>query len=526
MSLEEDHESAMLGWFGHARRIVLGMAMVGLLLAWLAMHSEIFFADGLRYIAQARAIDRGAAVEALKNAVDHPVYPLAIATVHRVIGGDSPDSWQNAAQIASSIAGVLLLLPFYLICLELLGDRLALPATLMFFAVPLTGHVFADTLSESTFLLFWLTGLGAALRFLRTGAIIWVPLVVVGSGLAYLSRPEGLLLPVAVFTTLALSPRWVVRGLGRRGVVVLGSLLVGATVLVGPYVVMKGGLGTKPSVARLLGTAPHSPAHAVERQKPLEADQSPGKTYLLAGKAVGKALSEAVTLPLLILAIPGIYFARLRDGRSRQWTLLAVISSASLLALVRLHVTGGYCSPRHAMLLSTILIPCGMAGFSHLIHGIATIAPERRTRPAIIVGWVAVLTVLVIPHVREILAPINDGFGGYREAGRWLTQRGSDGSKVVDVTGWSQFYSGRTGYTFADLTAAPGDPASRWVVVREAHLVGPWDYCARLRALVNGLTPVVVFQGEAGPHRTRVLVYDRAPIQSAHANDREGTARR
>ncbi len=522
--LAEDHPT-LLGAIAPARQILLIAALAGLLLGWLTTHTDIFFADGLRYISQARAIDRGSAVEGLKNAVDHPVYPLAIAAVHRVTGGNDPHAWQVAAQLASSLAGVILVLPLYLVNRELFGERAAVAGCLLFYAVPLTGHVFADTLSESTFLLFWLTGLWAALRFIKSGRVAWIPLVLVGSALAYLTRPEGLLLPAAVVTTLVLSPRWVLGGLGKRGVIIVGLLVIGAAVLVGPYVLMKGGLGTKPSVARLLGTAPRSAAHAVERQKPLAFNQSLSKTYVLAVKAVEKAVNDAVGLPLLIFAVPGIVLTRPREGAIRQWKLLAVIAVASLLALIRLHATGGYCSPRHAILLSTILIPAAASGVYRLTSIAAGHLGKGWTRAAVALR-VVILIALLLPQMGETLSPLNDGLRGYRDAGVWLTERGEHHGKVVDVTGWSQFYSGRTGYTFADLISATDDPDSRWVVVREAHLVGPWDYCRRLRTLVDGLTPVVVFPGETGPRRTRVLVFDRSTIKSVRRRGDAGTVRR
>ena len=259
-------ETLRLGWLGHLSRVALIVVLAGLLLGWLASHTEIFFADGLRYISQAQGIERGPDSTVLKKAVDHPIYPLTIALVHRWVGGIGPQDWQFAAQLASALAGLALILPLYLMSRELFGDKVALPACLLFlFAVPLNGHVFADTLSESTFLLFWLLGLWAALCFFRTGRLVWLPLLVVASGLAYLTRPEGLLLPAATLATLGLSPRWVYHGLGKRGVVVLGVLTLGGSSLVGPYMVLKGGLGTKPSVARLLGKAPQSAAQAVER---------------------------------------------------------------------------------------------------------------------------------------------------------------------------------------------------------------------------------------------------------------------
>jgi len=492
----------------HLRRVGLLMAAAAGLLAWLGARTDVLFADGLRYIAQAQAFERGSADDAVKHAVDHPAYPLLIVAAHRVIGGDGPDAWQAAAQVASAVAGVFLVVPLYLVSRELFGDACAASACLLVFAVPLTGHVFADTLSESTFLLFWTSGLWAALRFFRGGALRWVPAVVGFSALAYWSRPEGLLLPAAVVATLAASPVWVARGLGRRGLVVAAVLVVGLAGLIGPYVALKGGLGTKPSIARLLGTAPRSAAHAVERQRPLEPGQSAAKTYTLAAKAVGRSVADAVTWPLLALAVVGLLGLRPRGAAVRQWRLLAVIGAASALALVRLYVTGGYCSPRHALVPALILIPAAASGVQRLIDA-ATRRPRVRSA-----CWASAFAAVVTWNSPESFARVNEGLDGYKQAGRWLSAHADGGSRVVDLTGWSQFYGGRPGYTFADLVAAPGDPAARWVVAREAHLKGPWDYCERLRALVNGLEPVEVFVGSARRRPTRVYLFDRQVMLS------------
>ncbi len=519
-------ESKRLDWREHLVRITLIAVFAGLLLGWLALHTDILFADGLRYVAQAQSLDRGENAEALKKSVDHPLYPIAIAIAHRWIGGTGPDAWQAAAQLASVLAGILLIPPLYLVNRELFGDRIAFPASLLVFVVPLTGHVFADTLSESTFLLFWLIGLWAALRFFKSGRLAWLLPLVIGSVLAYLTRPEGLLLPAATLVTLGLSPFWVLGGLGKRGVAILGIIVIGVGACVGPYVMLKGGIGTKPSVARLLGKAAQSAPHAVERQKPLDPGQTLTKTYGLAAKSVVKAVAEAVSLPLMIFAGVGLMSSRPRDGEARQWRLLAVIGAASLLALVRLHATGGYCSPRHAMILSMLLIPTAAFGIDRVIHFVVSKVSGGRRGVVRTVSWALVLPVFALIQGSAAIAPINEGLGGYRDAGRWLTEQRNDSAKVIDVTGWSQFYSGRTGYSFENLIAAPGDPSARWVVVREAHLKGPWEYSVRLRSLVRGHSLVMAFQGESGPRKTRVLVFDRASIQSTRGAGNEDLLRR
>jgi len=497
-------------------RAALVAVGVALLLARLASHTDVLFADGLRYVAQARAWDEGRARQGARS-VDHPAYPLAVAAVHRLTGGDDgPDAWQSAAQVTSVVAAVLLVVPLCLVCRELFGAGLAAPCCALAFAVPMTGRVFADALSESTFLLFWTCGLWSALRFLRTGAGGWVAGVVAGSALAYLTRPEGLLLPAALLAAVALSPVWVWRGLrARRGLAVGAGLLAGSACLIGPFVALKGGLATKPSVARMLGAAPRSPAHAVERQRPLEAGQSDAKTYALAARAVGKAGAEAVTYPLLPFAAVGLWRLGMSGGLRRQARLLGVIGVASALALVRLYATGGYCTPRHALIPALIAIPAAASGLAAVLAWLADragVAPGGLTRSAL---WAGSAALLLLPGLGDEFAPLNAGLDGYRQAGRWVAGHAPGGTRIVDVTGWSQFYGRREGYTFEDLVAAPADPSARWVVAREAHLKGPWEYCRQLRALVDGLTPVAVFRGSAKDRPTKVYLYDRQPALAA-----------
>ena len=146
----------------HVARMGLLMIAAAGLLGWQASHTDIFFADGLRYIAQACAIAAGRLIDGVVRAIDHPVYPLAIVAAHGLVGGDDPVHWQTAAQVASILAGILLVIPFYLVSREVFDGRSAWLACLLSYAVPLTGHVLADALSESIFLLFWTWGLWSA----------------------------------------------------------------------------------------------------------------------------------------------------------------------------------------------------------------------------------------------------------------------------------------------------------------------------------------------------------------------------
>ncbi len=352
----------------HLVRIGLLMSAAAILLIWLAAGTEVMFADGLRYVAQAQKIDQGSWSEAMVRAADHPAYPLAIAAAHRIAGGTGPIAWQAAAQGASILAGVLLVVPLYLFAFELYGSRAAWLACLLTYLVPLTGHVLADVLAEGTFLLFWMTGCWTALRFLREGRTAWLAATIVLAGMAYMTRPEGLLLPLALAGTLVLM---VCRSSARfswpvwsRSVLLL---IVGPLLLAGPYVLLRGGIATKPAVARLLGLSGQSHAMAVERERPLDPDQSTLMTYLLAGRAAARSVQGAVSLPLLVLAFVSVFAAGGSDVQGRKHLLVGLILGGWLLALVRLHVTGGYCTPRHALIFALPVIVAAARGLNLLI---------------------------------------------------------------------------------------------------------------------------------------------------------------
>src|SRR4051812_36011850 len=257
----------------HVLRVIGLMACATVLLITMMARTDVMFADGLRYIGQAQRISRGEVSDGLFRSIDHPGYPLSIAAVHQVLRGEDPHSWQQAAQAASVLAGVLLVIPLYLVAIELFGPRLAWPCCLLFYLSPIPCRVMADALSESTFLLFWCWGLWTAIRFLKEGRPGWLPPMVAFGALAYLTRPEGLLLPAGMVASLLVMPLFPVtrmswpRWWGAVGFLVLAPILV-----VGPYVAAKGGLGTKPAMARILGTAPKAPSDSVDRSRPLDPD--------------------------------------------------------------------------------------------------------------------------------------------------------------------------------------------------------------------------------------------------------------
>jgi hypothetical protein len=508
----------------HGIRMTLLMAGVAGLACWLNYHSEVTFADGLRCLQQAEAIDRGAWTEGVIRSVDHPLHPIAIAAVHRLVGGDGPAAWQHAAQGAAMLGMVLLVIPVYLVALEIYGPPTAWLGCLLVIANPVMAHVVTNVLSETTFLLFWTWGLWTAVRFLREGRFIWLPMTIGFGALAYLARPEGMLLPMALVATLVVLPMHrATRIYWPRWWAAVAFLVVGSIVLVGPYMAVKGGIGTRPAIARLIGTAPPADAMAVERDRPLPPDQSTIETYFVAVQRMIKAFGGAITLPLIPLAVLGLLVARPWTARARVWLFAWFIIGISAVALVRLHVTGGYCTVRHALVPGMLLRLAAAHGLAWLTCSIAIEGrwiglPEGRFRPGPGL-WALILAALIGAPIAQSTVPVRGSFGAYRDAGSWLADVMATGpGKILDMTDWSLYFSQHPGFRLEDVHTATRDPNTRWIVARAAHLHGHWRYSRILQEMVGDRSPVIAFPPDPKPGQLQIRVYDRwaAPTPLSH----------
>jgi hypothetical protein len=498
----------------HFLRILVLMLGSTVILGWAVKHSEPMRNVGLRSIRQAEQSDRGLWRDGLISGIDHPLHPLLIVAAHRFVGGDSPGSWQRAALLLCFASTVLLVIPVYLLALELAGEKPAWLASLLLTVNPVVESSVVNVLAESTFLLWWCSCLYGAVRFLREGRFLWLAPALLFGGLAYLTRPEGMLLPLALAATLLLMPllrvtrinwpRW------RSAVALVGGGLI---VLVGPYVALEGSAGTHPAVARVLGLAEPVDAMALEREVPLPAEQSTKKTYGIATVRMLQAFRDAVTAPLLPFAALGLVLAWKRDARARAWLFLAIILAVASLAIVRLHAVEGYCSPTHAVAPAVVLIIAASLGFTWLVERIAIpgrwlgLSHERlRPGPAV---WAALITVVfLIPVYRASGPPELGPFSVYYQTGDWLAQHTRNDEQVLDLTDWSLYFSRRPGYQFADLRQAPADPGTRWVVARRTDVEGPWHYCQVIRDLIAGRDPVALVPPQVGPNQLQIRIYD------------------
>jgi hypothetical protein len=312
-------------------------------------------------------------------------------------------------------------------------------------------------------------------------------------------------------------------------------LASGLLLLVGPYVVLKGGLGTKPGIARVLGLAPRSEPLALERERPLGPDQTTLEIYRASTIRMLKVFRASVTPPMFSLALLGIVLAGFLTERRRACLFLGIVLAASAVALVRLHATGGYCTVRHGLVPGIILTLSAAFGLSWLVSRVAIVGQwlgltHERLQPGPVVWAVLLAFLVVLPNI-GVLGPLNSGpFSIYHTTGNWIAQHATAPEEVLDLTDWSLYFSSRPGYLFANVYEASVHPNIRWIVVRKPHVDGHWYYSQIIRDLIGDREPVALLPHSGSRGQVQVRIYDRwssatrtadsTPVRSGEADTR------
>ena len=456
------------------------MALAAALLGWGTRHTETSFADGCATSIWPNASNPALAAGALQ-ATDHPLHPLLIAAMHRLLGGDGPNSWQaSRAYGCRSVARFCSSSRRTCSPSSYLARRAAWLACLLVTTNPLSNYIVVNVLSESTFLLPWTFGLWAAIRFLQAGRIGWLVLAIGFGAVAYLTRPEGLLLSLALLATLITSAIFRATRLDSRRCWRLIAFVVSCMLLLaGPFVALRGGLGTKPGIARVLGLAPRSnPLRARAREA---ATSRPTFSSDLQDRVGPHAQGPA---PAVTPALTIRFSRDCRTGATkilrRGALFLGMVLAASAVALVRLHATGGYCTTAPWAGAGHAVDHRGRRG-SRLLdeqaHHPRPMGRHRRDpRGVSLAGVVAADRHSILSSARGMDFQDSDPFAVYHHGRTGSPGTPATADKMLDMTDWSLYLSRRPGYHFADVYKAAADRATRWIVVREPHVEGRWPY--------------------------------------------------
>jgi 4-amino-4-deoxy-L-arabinose transferase-like glycosyltransferase len=409
---------------------------------WLLSHTEVAARDSIGYIRAAVQIRRGTWRDSLSKAEQHPGYPLAIAGVSslldRVQTGPESVRLQQAAQLTSALAGVLLVVPMFLLGRELFDRRVGFWTALLLQVLPPSGRVLADGLSEPLFLLLAAMAFYYAAVGLRRQRAAPFALAGVWGGLAYLRRPDGAFIVAAAGVVLLAV--WV-RGFwlrSRREFLACGlALAAGGLATGGPLVAVTGKITIKNTPRLILqetfgqaaSVAPGVGSRVGTRRVPLASwwGEGDGGRRLWGVKALAAQFGQATQYVLWLPMVLGLWWFPPRLGSSAGAWVVLLVGLAVGACLYRVASGMGYLSDRHTLLIVMGLLYWAVAALLVVGEalGAALVRWVRARRPGLATWkggspaarggvFVGVLALAILPRTLE---PLHGNRAGFRNGG-------------------------------------------------------------------------------------------------------------
>lgn len=282
-------------------RLLLGAVIAVALGARLLRFERVavLFNDGPVFLAIAERFAAGDLAGALAHPF-HPLYPAAVALTHAFFGPLGL-SLERAGAVVSAVAGTGAVLALFAFARRAFGPRVALVAAALLAFHAGAVETSGDVQSEGLYLALFLAAVAALWRTLDEGRLASAAAAGAFSGLAYLTRPEGLGV-VAVGAGLAafglVSGRWP----GRRRVRTAALALATAALVAAPYVAWLSAqegtlaLTRKKSVSWVVGVpgAQGEPGGLATGQAGLEAPKIEPSAAAEAASAARRAAADAI----------------------------------------------------------------------------------------------------------------------------------------------------------------------------------------------------------------------------------------
>lgn len=212
--------------------ILLLLAALAVRLVWWALYIDIIENEGVEYARLAWNWFHGRGYVSIfggNHILFPPLYPLLIGLTALVAGSE-----ESAARLVSVIAGLAMVGAVYGLARRTFNDRVGVLAGGLAALHPLLVGLGASTYSEALYLGLYAHAALAAVRAFRERSGRWAAACGLLAGLAYLTRPEGVLLGLA-FGPLLLAAGLLARHGWRTSL--LHASLVGLLLLLvgGPY---------------------------------------------------------------------------------------------------------------------------------------------------------------------------------------------------------------------------------------------------------------------------------------------------
>jgi len=479
-----------------------GLALVSVAVhAWLYTHTfttardSIGFAQlALQYEDPARAVV-AFPCETVLHVIRHgepphpPGYPLIVLAVSKAVRAAAPpaDDGELAAtmlrstQLASMLGALALVVPSYSLGRRLFGPAQGFAAAALFQVLPVSARVTSDGLTEAWYLVFVAFGLRSGVVAVQSNGVRGFFTAGLFGGLAYLVRPEGLLVSLTMGLVAVLSTRdrrvGVPRGLRRGLAVTLGTALVA-----GPYMKAIEGVTLKNAAAVMAESVVARPAPAAGAAlfaATYDPERDGGKLQWVP-KAISLEATKTFHYAPLGFALLALPFAARRLRTDPAVGVLLVMGGLNLGLVALLAAKVGYLSERH--LLPPAFVGCFLAahamfGTRHfwrpVLGGPLTGTPACWLLYAVIFGS-------CLPATAK---PLHEDRYGHRVLGEYLKANATADDVILDPYNWAQFYSGRS---VRGVPPDPPTPRYRWAILEE----GEKDHASLTKPRLTGATNV------------------------------------
>jgi len=508
--------------------VLLGLLLLATAVQWLVVRRAVTTSlDAVRYVRLADEIERHGVIDMVKREGEQPLFPLWIYTVERTISVFRPIDRAAAAQTASAVVMVLLVIPVYFASRRLVGRIAAAVGTLLMIVIPDVARLGGDATSDSLHLLFFALAFWAITAWIddrsRRGVVrAWgLPtLTGIAIGVALLTRVESIVL-------LAALPMFLLCSIGRRDTCGRAMLLPSVAMAVGlaivwlPYLAATNSISADALQRRLLGRADPRPAVA----------QSAAVTELSQGEGSFAAKEPTHSIRRRGLLAATVRLPRKLAAAFGYWIGLAGIWGAILLARRRLRPTElfariffvtylliafafcareGYLESRHLMPLVVVSLGSVGLGLLWIARQIGhAIGRTQQTRLRVI-GTAAAVMLIAALSLPWTLAPLHASRLGHRQAGEWLAAKVPKDAAVVDTFGWTGLYSKRATHIYRDADRWLADPHVAYLIVEEKEMRHDSPRAETLRQLIAPAGPPVArFPSKeiARPNERIVSVY-------------------
>lgn len=485
---------------GDRRRLLALVLLSALVHVWLIANTAVTAKDSMRFARMALALwkpneDKPADKpvrsfpDVLRAEKDPPGYPLALAAFYFPVKAVWPEPHSTvmdrallAGQVASSLAALLTVFPMYWLGRLLFSKRVGFWAAGIFQCLPVYARESADALSDGPYLLFVALALLLAARGMKKPTVGRFLLAGLPVGVAFLVRPEGLLVlfpcMAAVPAGLLLLGRWP----ARTAAACLTALAVGTAIPAAPYVAIIGRLTNKPT----FGGEPKpedNPRRKMMMEQPKGAVAGPPFASWIppdahgakrVGLATWESLKEwlkATHYSVGVLSVIGLVLLRKRLREDAALWIPLVYAGASVAAMGGRALVVGYVSERHGM-------PLALAGVFFAVAGMEPLWAWASRNALFWNGlflWprltAAACALIMLSGGRQLLRPLHDNRVGHKYLGQALHEefkRARNTDVLADPYGWVGFYSGWGVYNIGrspDPAWTADAPLTRWAVL-------------------------------------------------------------